>query len=167
MHFQQDKVKRLSPRTARTYMQLARNWSLLTARHPDGFSSQRQAIKALAAIVRTDKPDADGVSLAARSQSTDATPAAHSQSAGGKRRRTGPVWRASGPFVEEALDIVRSINESLTNLLGQGYPFGDETENVRAALVRLQRMIDRDIDSAEALQAAGEWTFVAEEGGAS
>jgi hypothetical protein len=146
MHFQQaDKVKRLSPRTARKYMQLARNWSQLSAQHPEGFSSQRQALKALAAIVEADKSDPDGASSAARGQS-----------AGGKRKRSGPVWRASGPFVKEALALVRSINESLTKLIGQGYPVGNEAENVNAALARLQQMIDTDLDECEAQQARGE-----------
>jgi Arc/MetJ-type ribon-helix-helix transcriptional regulator len=73
------------------------------------------------------------------------------------------VWRASGPFVKEALRLVRSIDESLTNLIGQGYPLANESENVHAALVRLQAMLNTEIDEAEALQAAGEWTFVAEQ----
>jgi len=124
LHFQQDKDKRLSPRTARTYMQLARNWSRLTAQHPEGLSSQRQALKALAAIVQTDEPAPDAASPAARSQSAVASSAARcqsavagsaarcqsavassaarGQSAGRKRGRTGPVSRASGPFVREA-----------------------------------------------------------------
>ncbi len=101
MHFQQDNDQRLSPRTARTYMQLARNWSRLTAQHPAGFSSQRQALKALAAIVQTDKPEPDAASSAACCQTAVASPAARGASAG--RRRTGPVWRASGLFVREAL----------------------------------------------------------------
>ncbi|OYV65315.1 MAG: hypothetical protein B7X07_03500 [Actinobacteria bacterium 21-64-8] len=42
MHFQQDKDKRLSPRTARTYMQLARNWSRLTAQHPEELRRNRR-----------------------------------------------------------------------------------------------------------------------------
>jgi hypothetical protein len=113
MHFQQDKDQWLMPRTARTYMQLARNWSLLTEQHPEGFSSQRQAVKALAAIVQADKEDLSGASLAARSQTDDPSSVARSQSARGKRKRTGPVWRASGPFVEDALAIVRSVDESL------------------------------------------------------
>jgi hypothetical protein len=144
-------------------LQLARNWSQLTAHHPEGFSSQRQALKALAAIVQADKPDANGASLAARGQSPDArgrsagaSSAARGQTPRGKRRRTGPVWRASGPFVAEALRLVRSIDESLNDLVGRGYPLANEAENAHSALVRLQQMIDTEIDKAEALQAAGE-----------
>lgn len=162
MHFQRDKEKRLSPRTARTYMQLARNWSLLTAQHPEGFSSQRQAVKALAAIVQADKPEPEGVSLAARSQSGDASPAARGQTGGGKRRRTGPVWRASGPFVKEAWRLMSSADETLTRLVSRGYPLAPEAEKVHKGLERLQAMLEREIDEAEALQAAGDWTFVAE-----
>jgi len=87
--------------------------SRLIAQHPEGLSSQRQALKVLAAIVQTDKRDPDAASSAARSQSAVAGPTARGQSAvassaargasaGRKRRRTGPVWRASGPFVREA-----------------------------------------------------------------
>ena len=36
-YLEQDKDQRLSPRAARTYMQLARNWSRLTAQHPRAF----------------------------------------------------------------------------------------------------------------------------------
>jgi len=43
--------------------------SRLTAQHPEGFSSQRQALKALAAIVQTDERDPGAASSAARSQS--------------------------------------------------------------------------------------------------
>ena len=140
MHFPQDEEKRLSPRTARAYMQLARNWLLLSAKHPEGFSSQRQAMKALAAIIQADKSRPDGASSAARCQSGDGvtesgatalTPALSQRERGKKRSRTGPVWRASGPFVKEALRLVRSINDSLTNLIGKGYPLGEEAESTR------------------------------------
>jgi hypothetical protein len=163
MHCQQDKDKPFSPRTARTYMQLARNWSRLTEQHPDGFSSQRHALKALAAIVQTDKSDPSGATSAARCRSADASPAARGQSAGGKCKRTGPVWRASGPFVAEALRLVRSVDESLNDLVGRGYPVANAAENAHSARVRLETMLNTEIDEAEALQAAGEWTFVREE----
>src|SRR5690349_14098972 len=39
MHFPQNEEQRLSLRTARDYMRLARNWSRLSAKHPEGFSS--------------------------------------------------------------------------------------------------------------------------------
>ncbi|HVA46637.1 MAG TPA: hypothetical protein VNH11_09710 [Pirellulales bacterium] len=79
-------------------MQLARNWSRLTAQRREVFSSQLQALKALAAIVQTDEPEPDTASLAARCQSAVASsaargqsavagPAARGQSAGRKRRR--------------------------------------------------------------------------------
>jgi hypothetical protein len=79
-----------------------------------------------------------------------------------KRSRTGPVWRASGPFVKEALRLVRSINDSLTKLMRKGFPLGDEAENVSAALARLQEMIDTDLDECEAQQARGEIMWVSE-----
>jgi hypothetical protein len=152
-------------------MQLARNWSLLSAKHPEGFSSQRQAMKALAAIIQADKSGPDGASSAARCRSGDGitesgatavTPALSQRERGKKRSRTGPVWRASGPFVKEALRLVRSINDSLTNLIGKGYPLGEEAENVNAALARLQQMIDTDLDECEAQQARGEIIWVME-----
>ena len=68
MHFQQDEDKRLSPRTGRTNLQLARNWLRISAQHPEGVSSQRQDTKAIAAIVQADKSDPDGASSAARSR---------------------------------------------------------------------------------------------------
>ena len=152
-------------------MQLARNWSLLSAKHPEGFSSQRQAMKALASIVRADKSGPDGATSAARCRSGDGVtesgatavaPALSQRERGKKRSRTGPVWRASGPFVKEALRLVRSINDSLTNLIGKGYPLGEEAENVNAALARLQQMIDTDLDECEAQQARGEVIWVME-----
>jgi hypothetical protein len=153
MHFPQNEDQRLSLRTARGCMRLARNWSRLSAKHPAGFSSQRQAMKALAAIVQADKSDPDGASSAARCRTGDSatqsgatalTPALSQRDRGKKRSRTGPVWRASGPFVKEALRLVRSINDSLTNLIGKGYPLGEEAENVNAALAHLQQMIDTE-----------------------
>ncbi|HVA47752.1 MAG TPA: hypothetical protein VNH11_15385 [Pirellulales bacterium] len=162
LHFQQNEDQRLSPRTARTYMQLARNWSRLTAQHPQGFSSQRQAVKALAAIVQTDEPEPDAASLAARSQSAVAAPAARGASAGGKRRRTGPVWRASGTFVREALRLVNSLDAMMSDLVAHGYGLVQEAATVHSAASRLQTMLDKEIDEAEALQAAGQWTFVVE-----
>ena len=60
MHFKQkadrdDGTRPLTLRTAQRYMQLARDWSQLIAEHPEGFSSQRQAFKALAAIARAEE----------------------------------------------------------------------------------------------------------------
>ncbi|HET6881596.1 MAG TPA: hypothetical protein VFI31_15640 [Pirellulales bacterium] len=60
MHFKQkanhdDGTRPLSLRTAQKYMQLARDWSHLLAKHPEGFASQRQAFKALAAIARAEQ----------------------------------------------------------------------------------------------------------------
>ncbi|OYV50319.1 MAG: hypothetical protein B7X10_01345 [Burkholderiales bacterium 21-58-4] len=113
--------------------------SRLTAQHPAGFSSQRQARKALAAIVQTDEPAPDAASSAACCQTAVASPAARGQSAvaspaacrqsavagpaargasaGGKRRRTGPGWRASGPFVREALRLVDSLDTLMSDLV--------------------------------------------------
>ncbi|HET6881505.1 MAG TPA: hypothetical protein VFI31_15185 [Pirellulales bacterium] len=167
LHFPQHEEKRLSLRTARDYMNLARNWSRLCEEHPEGFSSQRQAMKALAAIIRVDKGGPDGANSAARCRigdgaaSSGAVAVAQDENEK-KHRRTGPVWRASGPFVKEALRLVRSVNDSLTNLIGKGFPFGDEAENVKAALARLQQMIDTDLDECEAQQARGEIIWVRE-----
>ena len=154
MHFQHDpdKDKRLSSRTARQYMQLARNWALLSAQHPDGFSSQRQAMKALAAIVQAEKTDPSGLTLAARCQSADGSPAARSQ-ARGKRRCTGPVWRASGPFVREVLTLVTTVDTTLNELVAHGHGLTAEAASVHEAAIRLQQMLDTDIDQAESLQA--------------
>jgi hypothetical protein len=73
------------------------------------------------------------------------------------------VWRASGPFVEEALRLMSSVDETLGKLVSRGYPLAPKADEVREGLKRLQTMLEREIDEAEALQAAGEWTFVAEE----
>jgi hypothetical protein len=172
MHFQQDEHQRLPPRTARTYMRLARNWSRLSAQHPQGFSSQRQAMKALAAIVQADKLDRDGASSAARGRSGDGamrsdatavTPSLSQRERQKKRTRTGPVWRASGPFVKEAWRLMSSVDETLAKLVSRGHPLEREAGIVHEGLKRSQTMLDREIDEAEALQAAGEWTFVAEQ----
>ena len=67
---------------ARAHLHAARpQLSRLTAQHPEGLSSQRQALKALAAIVQTDEPAPDAASSAARSQSAVASSAACCQSA--------------------------------------------------------------------------------------
>ena len=141
MHFQQDENKRLSPRTARTYMQLARNWSRLSAQHPAGFSSQRQALKALAAIVQADKSAPDGAGSAARSRTGDGatrsgatalTPSLSQRERQKKHSRTGPVWRASGPFVNEALRLVSSVDAILGKLASQGFPLQPEAHKVHA-----------------------------------
>jgi hypothetical protein len=132
-------------------MQLARDWSKLIAQHPQGFSSQRQAFKALAALVQGDEPRRIRGIGAARGAN------------GGKRARTCPVWRASGPFVTEALRLVSTVDATLCNLVSRGYPLETEADNVHAALARLQTMLEREIVEAEALQAAGEWKFVTEQ----
>ena len=71
MHFKQnanaeDGIRPLSLRTAQKYMQLARDWSQLIAEHPEGFSSQRHAFKALAAIARAEERSAISDKSAAR-----------------------------------------------------------------------------------------------------
>jgi hypothetical protein len=75
----------------------------------------------------------------------------------------GPFGAASGPFVAEALRLVRSVDESLSDLVGRGYGIVDVAENAHAARVRLETMLNTEIDEAEALQATGDWTFVKEE----
>jgi hypothetical protein len=45
-----DGTRPLTMHTAQRHMQLARDWSRLSAQYSEGFSSQRQAFKALAAI---------------------------------------------------------------------------------------------------------------------
>ena len=160
-----DGTRRLTLRTAQRYMQLARDWSQLIAQHPEGFSSQRQAFKALAAIARAEEnrqPKAIDGKGAARCANASGKGAARCAN-GGKPARTGPVWRASGPFVREALRLMCSVDETLTRLVSRGYALEPEAEKVHEGLKRLQEMIDGEIDEAEASQAAGEWTFVAEE----
>jgi hypothetical protein len=170
MHFKQktppdDASRPLTLRTAQKYMQLARDWSQLLAQNPDGFSSQRQAFKALAAIARADEPKRIRGKGAARgaNDSGDIGKGAARGANDGDRARTGPVWRASGPFVEEALELVTSIDATLDNLVSRGYPLEPEADKVHAALERLVTIYNREIDEAEALQAAGEWTFVVDE----
>jgi Arc/MetJ-type ribon-helix-helix transcriptional regulator len=58
---------------------------------------------------------------------------------------------------------VSSVDETLDKLVSRGYPLASEAEEIHAGLQRLRTMLDREIDEAEALQAAGEWTFVAEQ----
>jgi hypothetical protein len=169
MHFgekttRDDGTRPLTLRTAQKYMQLARDWSRLIAEHPAGFSSQRQAFKALAALVQGDEPKrirAIGAARGANATSGHGKDAARGAN-GGKPARTGPVWRASGPFVKEALRIMNSADETLTKLVSRGYPLAPEAKKVHEGLERLQAMLEREIDEAEALQAAGDWTFVAE-----
>jgi hypothetical protein len=90
MHFKQnanpdDGTRPLSLRTAQKYMQLARDWSQLIAEHPQGFSSQRQAFKALAAIARADERRAISDKGAARG--------ANGGSGGGKGAVPRRQWR--------------------------------------------------------------------------
>ncbi|MGH7136495.1 MAG: hypothetical protein ACREHD_12200, partial [Pirellulales bacterium] len=59
-----------------------------------------------------------------------------------------------------------SVDAVVNKLLSSGYPLESEADEVHAALQRLQTMLDRELDEAESLQAAGEWTFVADSGGA-
>jgi hypothetical protein len=73
------------------------------------------------------------------------------------------VWRASGPFVKEAFGLVSSVDETLSKLVSRGYPLASEADKVHAALERLQTMLGRELDEAEALQATGEWTFFDEQ----
>jgi hypothetical protein len=82
---------------------------------------------------------------------------------GGKRARTGPVWRASGPFVSEALRLMNSVDATLSTLVSRGYPLATQAQTVHEGVERLQDMLNREIDEAEALQAAGECTFVFEQ----
>jgi hypothetical protein len=169
MHFKQkanpdDGTRPLTLRTAQRYMQLARDWSQLIAEHPEGFSSQRQAFKALAAIARAEEnrqPKAIAGQGAARSANTSGKGAARCAN-GGKRTRTGPVWRASGPFVSEALRLMNSVDETLGKLVSRGYPLALQAQTVHEGVERLRNMLNREIDEAEALQAAGERTFVFE-----
>jgi hypothetical protein len=156
MHFGEkttrvDGTRPLTLRTAQKYMQLARDWSKLIAQHPQGFSSQRQAFKALAALVQGDEPRRIRGIGAARGANT------------GAPARTGPVWRASGPFVNEALRLVTSIDATLEKLVDEGFPLEPEAHKFHVALERLEAMLGREIDEAEALQAAGEWKFVTEQ----
>ena len=129
MHFKQkadsdDGTRPLTLRTAQRYMQLARDWSQLIAEHPEGFSSQRQAFKALAAIARAEEnrpPQAIEGKAAARSAKASGKGAARC-AFGGKRTPTGPVWRAAGPLVSEAFRLVNSVDETLSKLVSRGYP---------------------------------------------
>jgi hypothetical protein len=176
----EDGTQPLTLRTAQRYMQLARDWSVLIAQHPEGFSSQRQAFKALAALasLREDRgPQAiEGKGAArcangegrrgkgaARCANDDGDVEGAARCANGdKPPRTGPVWRASGPFVSEALRLVMSLDAILKKLKSRGYPIRPEADKVQAARERLETMLHREIDEAEAQQAMGEWTFVIE-----
>ncbi|HET6881595.1 MAG TPA: hypothetical protein VFI31_15635 [Pirellulales bacterium] len=59
-----------------------------------------------------------------------------------------------------------SVDETLAKLVSQGFPLWPERDKVHEGLKRLQMMLEREIDEAEALQAAGEWTFVLDEAAA-
>ena len=72
----------------------------------------------------------------------------------GKRAHTGPVWRASGPFVKEAWRPVNSVDEALAELVSRGHPVKREAGILQEGLKRLQAMLAGEIDEAEALQAA-------------
>ena len=72
------------------------------------------------------------------------------------------MWRASGPFVSEAFRLVNSVDETLSKLVSSGYPLELAAQTVHEGVERLRDMLDREIDEAEALQAAGEGTFVFE-----
>lgn len=74
--------------------------------------------------------------------------------------RTGPVWRASGPFVREAFDLVKSVDALMSDLVAYGYGLAEEATTVHSALARLQAMLDKELDEAEAQQAACQWTWV-------
>jgi hypothetical protein len=169
MHFKQkanpdDDARPLTLRTAQRYMQLARDWSQLIAEHPQGFTSQRQAFKALAAIARAEEnrqPKTIEGKGAARCANASGKGAARCAN-GGKRTRTGPVWRASGPFVSEALRLINSVDETLSKLVSRGYPLELQAQTVHEGVERLRAMLNREIDEADALQAAGEGTFVFE-----
>jgi hypothetical protein len=171
MHFKQkanqdDGTRPLSLRTAQQYMQLARDWSQLIAEHPEGFSSQRQAFKALAAIGRADERSAisdKGAAPGANGGGGGGKDAARCANGGGKPARTGRVWRASGPFVHEALRLMNSADDTLSKLVSRGYPLALQAQTVHEGIERLRTMLNREIDEAEALQATGEWTFVREE----
>lgn len=170
MHFKQkanpdDDTRPLTLRTAQRYMQLARDWSQLIAAHPEGFSSQRQAFKALAAIARAEEkrqPKAIEGQGAARSANRSGKGAARCAN-GGKPARTGPVWRVSGPFVLEALRLMNSADETLSKLVSRGYPLALQAQTLHEGAERLRMMLNREIDEAEALQAAGERIFVVEQ----
>ncbi|HET6883172.1 MAG TPA: hypothetical protein VFI31_23585 [Pirellulales bacterium] len=160
-----DGTRPLTLRTAQKYMQLARDWSRLIAEHPQGFSSQRQAFKALAALVRGDEPTrirAIGAARGANATSAHGKGAARGAN-GGAQNRTGPVWRVSGPFVNEALTLVSSADSELSRLVDDGFPVEAAAFKVHAALERLQAMLGRQLDEADAQQAASERPFVVEE----
>jgi len=116
-----DGTRPLTWRTAQRYMQLARDWSRLTAQQPDGFSSQRQVFKALVAIALADRPKAIGGGCAARGKSASGGCAARGAT-GGKRARTSPVWWALGSIVKEALRLVSSVDETLDKLVSRAAP---------------------------------------------
>jgi hypothetical protein len=56
------------------------------------------------------------------------------------------------------LRLVTSVDSALDKLVSRGFPPDTEAGTVREILERLQAMLHREIDEAEALQAAGEWT---------
>jgi hypothetical protein len=167
MHFQSATGQKLSLRTAGKYMQLARNWSLLSAQNPAGVSSQRQALKALTAIVQADEADPPDGTCAARGASARvARPGCAARGASAtKPARNGPVWRASGPFVQEALSLINSLDMLMSNLVADGYGLAEEAATVHSAATRLKEMLDKDLDEAEAQQAAGQWMWVIEREG--
>ena len=106
-------------------MQLACDWSRLVAQLPAGLSSQGQAFKALAEIVREDGP------RATEGEGADASAKGAARCAfGGKPARTGPVWRESGPFVKEAWRLMSSVDEALARLVSRGYPLAPGADKV-------------------------------------
>lgn len=58
---------------------------------------------------------------------------------------------------------MNSVDETLSKLVARGYPLALEAQTVRDGVKRLKTMLSREIDEAEALQAAGEWTFACEQ----
>ena len=112
------------------------------------FSSQHQAFKALTAIARAEEhrpPQAIASKAAAHSAKASGKGAARC-AFGGKRTRTGPVWRASGPFVSEALRLMNSVDETLRKLVSRGYPLALQARTVHEGVERLRYMLDRRID---------------------
>ena len=133
MHFKKDEF---SLRTGQKYMQIARDWTTLIERNPAGFSSQRQALKALAAIVRADEPKAVEGTRAARGAT--------------ERKRAAPVWKAPARLVREALEVIHSVEAPLREIVAYGSPLTAESEMVRAAFDRLRAMLETELVGAEA-----------------
>ncbi|HET6881504.1 MAG TPA: hypothetical protein VFI31_15180 [Pirellulales bacterium] len=159
MHFR----NKLALRTAQKYMRLAKNWPQLAAQCPAEPSSQQQAAKAITAILSGDEGDQPRSSVRARAQvgaSARGKSAQVGANASAPDDVPGPVWRASGPFVREALKLVTALETSLNGLVARGYPLESEAERAQEALDRLRAMFNGELDEAGALQAAGEWSFV-------